>query len=247
METESWYFRNGDGAEYGPVDLATLTSWAAEGRITPSGYVSTDRESWHRAPELSALGMVWLVETEPGKFFGPFHTQVVQNLRARGGLPSGTIIYQRSGASAPAAAVRVVEKRIEVPVEKIVEKRVEVPVEKIVERVVEKRVEVPVEKIVERVVEKRVEVPVEKIVEKIVEKRVEVPVEKIVEKEVYVAEPVTPIVEPATPKAGYGSLFKGADRDRMAALEAAAQRELMAARRRGSAGSVMNLFGRKRP
>ena len=39
-------------------------------------------------------------------------------------------------------AVKIVEKRIEVPVEKIVERRVEVPVEKIVE----KRVEVPVEK-----------------------------------------------------------------------------------------------------
>ncbi len=39
-------------------------------------------------------------------------------------------------------AVQIVEKRVEVPVEKIVEKRVEVPVEKIVER----RVEVPVEK-----------------------------------------------------------------------------------------------------
>jgi predicted flap endonuclease-1-like 5' DNA nuclease len=69
----------------------------------------------------------------------------------------------------------VVEKRVEVPVdrivEKIVEKRVEVPVEKIVE----KRVEVPVDRIVEKIVEKRVEVPVDRIVEKVVEKRVEVP------------------------------------------------------------------------
>ena len=77
---------------------------------------------------------------------------------------------------------QIVEKRVEVPVEKIVEKRIEVPVEKIVEKIVEKRVEVPVEKIVEKrvevpvekIVEKRVEVPVDRIVEKIVEKRVEV-------------------------------------------------------------------------
>lgn len=67
-------------------------------------------------------------------------------------------------------------------IEKIVEKRVEVPVEKIVEKIVEKRVEVPVEKIVEVPVEKIVEKIVEVPVEKIVEKRVEVPVEKIVEK-----------------------------------------------------------------
>ena len=74
-------------------------------------------------------------------------------------------------------------------VEKIVEKRVEVPVEKVVEKIVEKRVEVPVEKVVEKIVEKRVEVPVEKVVEKIVEK----PVEKVVEKKVEV--PVEKFVE----------------------------------------------------
>ena len=62
---------------------------------------------------------------------------------------------QKSGA--PEVKTQVVEKIVEVPVEKIVEKVVEVPVEKIVE----KTVEVPVEKIVE--------VPVEKVVEKIVE------------------------------------------------------------------------------
>jgi predicted flap endonuclease-1-like 5' DNA nuclease len=55
------------------------------------------------------------------------------------------------------------------PVEKIVEKRVEIPVDRIVEKIVEKRVEVPVEKIVE----KRIEVPVDRIVEKIVEKKIE--------------------------------------------------------------------------
>jgi hypothetical protein len=69
---------------------------------------------------------------------------------------------------------RIVEKIV--PVEKIVEKRIEIPVEKIV--TVEKRVEIPVD----RIVEKRVEVKVDKIIEK----RVEVPVERIVEKRIEV-------------------------------------------------------------
>ena len=74
----------------------------------------------------------------------------------------------------PVMETKIVEKRVDVPVEvikyidRIVEKRVEVPVERIVER----RIEVPVEKIVV----KRVEVPVEKIIEK----RIEVPIERIV-------------------------------------------------------------------
>ena len=88
----------------------------------------------------------------------------------------------RKNIVAPEVKTEVVEKIVEVPVEKIVEKVVEVPVETVVEKVVE----VPVEKIVEKTVEVPVEKVVEKIVEvpveKIVEKIVEVPVEKIVEK-----------------------------------------------------------------
>lgn len=71
----------------------------------------------------------------------------------------------------PAIVIQVVERRVEVPVERIVDRKVPVEVIKYVDRVVEKRVEVPVE----RIVEKRVEIQVEK--------RVEVPVDRIVFRE----------------------------------------------------------------
>lgn len=61
---------------------------------------------------------------------------------------------------------QIIERRIEVPIEKI--KRVEVPIEII------KRIEVPIEKIIEKRVEIKVPYPVEKIVEKIIEKPVEI-------------------------------------------------------------------------
>ncbi len=54
----------------------------------------------------------------------------------------------------------IVDRRVEVPVERIVEKKVPFEVIKFTDRVVEKRVEIPVE----RIVVKRVEVPVERIV-----------------------------------------------------------------------------------
>ena len=94
----------------------------------------------------------------------------------------------------------------------------------------------PVEKIVEKVVEKRVEVPVEKIVEKVIE--IEPPARKtIVDPEVL--DPVA--VEPPTRIPG--KMFMNVERNRLAALEAAARRELSAAaaQRRGG----FNLFGRK--
>jgi hypothetical protein len=70
-------------------------------------------------------------------------------------------------------------------VEKIVEVRVEVPVDRIVEKIVEVRIEVPVDRIVQ--------VPVDRIVEKIV--HIEVPVDRIVEKIVHIEVPVDRFVE----------------------------------------------------
>ena len=280
---ETWYVKSADGSVYGPTDRASLVQWAREGRIDPSGFVSCDRVSWLQAPLMPELEMSWVVETEVGKFYGPFNRAVVVRLAAAGSIPPGANIYRRHDlppgqdpaperVEVPVEKIVEKEVRVEVPVEKIVEKevRVEVPVEKIVEK--EVRVEVPVEKIVEKevrvevpvekIVEKevRVEVPVEKIVEKIVEKvvekevRVEVPVEKIVERVIEIAPPPSGAAEAepmgaarvAPPEPKFGGIFKGADRARMAALEAAARRELSAAKR-GGFGGVNRFFSRRKP
>ena len=276
---------------YGPADIASLVTWAEDGRIEPTGFVSRDRINWTPAQLMPELEMKWLVETEPGKVFGPFNRSLVISLFSRKAVPDGAKAYRLHELSVecdppPVEVEKIVERevRVEVPVEKIVERvvekevRVEVPVEKIVEK--EVRVEVPVEKIVEvpveKIVEKIVKVPVEKIVEK--EVRVEVPVEKIVEKEVRVEVPVEKIVEkivevpvekivekvievvpPARtgivvadapdpvgivpPARSPGAIFGNLDRGRLAALEAAAQRELV---KGGRLGVAAKLFGRKR-
>ena len=220
VSNDTWYFRNAEGAVFGPAGISELAAWAREGRITPDGFVSKDRRRWRSAPSLAALGMRCVVEVERGKWFGPFHESVVESLKASGTVAKTAKVYLLAGS--------------EKPVEKVVVRKV--PVEKVVEKIV--RVEVPVEKIVIK------EVPVEKIVEKVVVK--EVPVEKIVEKEVYVVATVDKAPEnaPAPDKkkpSRFGGLFQGADRNRMAALEAAARRELVAAKRSG-----VGLFGRRK-
>ena len=240
---EAWYVRSSDGQVYGPTDRSSLVVWAEEGRIEPSGFVSRDRKEWIPAQLMPELEMKWVVEAEPGKFFGPFNRKMIIRLASSGSLPAGAGVYRRHELA--------VDKD---PPPVTVEKRVEVPVEKIVEKVVEKRVEVPVEKIVEKVVEKRVEVPVEKIVEKIVEKRVEVPVEKIVERIIEVEPParsamIAPEVAasaPQPPQPVMGGIFKNVDPSRLAALEAAARRELAAAKG-GRFGGVKGLFSRRMP
>ena len=199
-----------DGKVYGPADIRALVEWASDGRIEPTSFVSQDRRSWQPAQTMPELEMKWLVETEPGKVFGPFNRAVVIGLFKSGGL------------GGEAKAYRLHEFAIDEdppPVEKIVEKEV--------------RVEVPVERIVEK--EVRVEVPVERIVEKIVE------VPPPARTEIVMAEVVEPIAAKPPPMRP-GSLFKDIDRNGLAALEAAAQRELAAAKRSHTFG----FFGSKR-
>ena len=217
QDTRDWFVKSVDGKVYGPAKLSKLVEWAKDGRIEPTGFVSTDRVDWIEVGAVDALEMKWLVEVSPGDVFGPFHRELVINLFKNGTVPATARAYRLHEFPIdqdPPPVEKVVEKevRVEVPVEKIVEKevRVEVPVEveKIVEvpveKIVEKVVEVPVEKIVEKEVRVEVPVEVEKIVEvpveKIVEKVVEVPVEKIVEKEVRVEVPVEKIVEKVVEK-----------------------------------------------
>ena len=223
-QKDEWYFRNADGNIYGPAGLPELVDWAKEGRITPDGAISSDMRHWKSAPEVPQLNMRFIVELERGKWFGPFHEEVIKGLKRSGAIPKTARIYARTTLSKAAMeAKKECSKGAEVR-EKIVEKIVEVPVEKI--------------KVVEKVVEKRVEVPVEKVVEKVVERVIvkEVPVEKVIERQVYMVAAAKdtrlariPRLE-LKPKKQPGGIFQGADKKRLMALEVAARRELVAAK-----------------
>ena len=165
-----------------------LVEWARLGRIQPGQEISEDNEVWRRVEDVPFLDMRFSIDLGDGNPRGPFNRAAAEALLASGRLPpTATMVESREPFDAPApidapepqsepapqvatsqveSEPKVVEKIVEVPVEKIVEKIVEVPVEKIVEKEVVKEVPVEVEKIVEKEVIK--EVPVEKIVEKVV-------------------------------------------------------------------------------
>ena len=185
-----WFVRTEDGNVYGPAGVSTLVDWAREGRVEPSCFLSRDRISWTPAQLVPELEMEWLVETEPGRVYGPFNRALVISMFATNAVPASSKAYRLH----------------KFPVDE------DPP---------------PVEKIVEKVVEK--------IVEKVVE------VAPSARNEIVVPE----VVEPAgsTPPAkSPGSLFGNIGRERLVALEAAAQRELAKGRELGIAA---NIFGRK--
>jgi hypothetical protein len=68
----SWYLRKyDDGGIFGPLAFDQLSRWAERARVAPRDLVSSDQETWMKAPMLSELGMDWLVEVTSERYYGP--------------------------------------------------------------------------------------------------------------------------------------------------------------------------------
>ncbi|MCQ2390358.1 MAG: hypothetical protein MJ240_02940 [Kiritimatiellae bacterium] len=93
------YLRNGTGKVFGPVTFSTLQQWACDGRVEPTAEVSEDLENWLAAPNIPGLGMEWVVENNPGQFYGPTHRTVIDDFIKSGSLVPGARFYRdmRSG------------------------------------------------------------------------------------------------------------------------------------------------------
>ena len=147
----------GDGNPRGPFNRAAAEALIASGRLPPTATMVESREPFDAPAPSVELEPEPQPEPEPA----PQPEPEPQPEPAPQPEPESQVVSSQVDSEP-----KVIEKIVEVPVEKIVEKIVEVPVEKIVEKEVIKEVPVEVEKIVEKEVIK--EVPVEKIVEKVV-------------------------------------------------------------------------------
>jgi chromosome segregation ATPase len=85
-EALKWHIRDADHAEYGPASMSELQEWAAECRIDPSHQISSDGTYWISTPDLTALGMDWVVDLADGTTFGPFHLQATRHLVETGAI-----------------------------------------------------------------------------------------------------------------------------------------------------------------
>ena len=110
-ESTEWYVKTDDGKVYGPADQKTLVVWAKEGRIEPTSHLSHDRANWSPAPLLPALGMKWIVETELGRLFGPFHHDVVSRLINEKLVPPTARIFRLYDGEQEHGEVAVVEPK----------------------------------------------------------------------------------------------------------------------------------------
>ena len=89
-----WYVKNADGKVFGPVDDEKLLAWVKDGRVEPFAGVSNDLKSWKLASLVPALEMDWLIENEPGRFYGPTHRAVIDDLLKSDALDATCRIYR---------------------------------------------------------------------------------------------------------------------------------------------------------
>jgi len=72
VTTQRWFLRkHKDGTIFGPLSFELLARWASEAQVAPHDAVSTDQETWLKAPMPPELGMDWLVELTSEHYYGP--------------------------------------------------------------------------------------------------------------------------------------------------------------------------------
>lgn len=72
MDESSWYLRKAsDGSLFGPIPFKQLIKWAADAQISPLDRVSSDRQTWLKAPMVPELEMDYLVEVGEDQYYGP--------------------------------------------------------------------------------------------------------------------------------------------------------------------------------
>ncbi|OQW96380.1 MAG: hypothetical protein BWK77_04970 [Verrucomicrobia bacterium A1] len=82
----TWYLKKISGEVFGPVELATLETWATDGRVAPDDQLSEDQVHWVPAPERAELAMDWVVELDDGGTYGPLHLFSLRDLLEDGSI-----------------------------------------------------------------------------------------------------------------------------------------------------------------
>ncbi len=91
---------------FGPVNFQQLSSWATSAQISPLDKVSTDQQTWHKAPMVPELGMDWLIELTSDQLYGPTTLGALQEFLNLGEINGDTqLINARDGTTTTVRAI----------------------------------------------------------------------------------------------------------------------------------------------
>ena len=95
--SQPWFLRkHQDGSVFGPISFDQLSSWASAAQVAPQDVVSTDQQTWLKAPMVPQLGMDWLVEVTSEHYYGPTTIGAIQEFIRLGDINADTFIINSS-------------------------------------------------------------------------------------------------------------------------------------------------------
>jgi len=103
MDTNKWFLmKYHDGALFGPIGFDVLRQWAVDALISPLDKVSSDCQTWIKAPMVPDLQMDYLLELSPNSFYGPTTVGAVREFLACGEITEETLVTNcKTGESRP--------------------------------------------------------------------------------------------------------------------------------------------------
>lgn len=90
-----YYLKTPDGTVYGPVDIATLCTWATDARVIPGCVLSVDRTNWVSVDQHPELRLNWSVQFDDGTAYGPLNLLAIWILALEESIPKGVALVER--------------------------------------------------------------------------------------------------------------------------------------------------------
>ena len=114
---KEWFLRkHEDGTIFGPLSFDLLSRWASAAQIAPHDALSTDQQTWIKAPMIPELGMDWLVEVTSEQYYGPTTLGAIQEFVRLGEINGDTfVINSCDGARKQIAEVPAILQRTQLP------------------------------------------------------------------------------------------------------------------------------------
>jgi hypothetical protein len=93
ISSQSWFLRkHHDGSVFGPISFDQLANWASTAQVAPHDLVSTNQETWLKAPMVAQLAMDWLVEVTSEHYYGPTTVGAIQEFIHLGDITGETFV-----------------------------------------------------------------------------------------------------------------------------------------------------------
>jgi len=93
VSSQSWFLRkHQDGSIFGPISFDQLSNWASTAQVAPQDVVSTDQQTWLKAPMVPQLAMDWLVEVTSEHLYGPTTVGAIQEFIRLGDINADTFV-----------------------------------------------------------------------------------------------------------------------------------------------------------